>query len=154
MRHEEVPGMGILREELKHNLLNAGAVKVGFASLEGDDRLPYPALTAAVSFAVSLEPYDDSIWSYAKAYFDAEPRMALLAEHAKACLRRYGFKAEIMPKSALDAEHPDTEFPSQTAAVSAALAERGEDGLLRVPEYGKCVRFGTVFTDATWKKNV
>ena len=146
--------MGILREELRHNLFNAGAVIVGYASLEGNERLPYPALTAAVSYAVKLEPEDDTIWSFAKAYFDAEPKMELLAEHAKACLRRYGFRAESMPKASLDQEHPDSEFPSQAAAIAAGVASRAEDGLTENPEYGKLVRFGTVFTDATWKKNV
>lgn len=145
--------VGILRKELRHNLLNAGAVLVGFATLEGNEKLPYPALTAVVSFAVKLEPADDSVWSFARAYFDAEPKMAMLAEHVKASVRRYGFNGEVMPKAVLDMEHPDTEFPSQAAAIAAGLAVRGEDGLLVTKDYGKLVRFGTVFTDATWKKN-
>ena len=146
--------MGILREELRHNLFNAGAVIVGYATLEGNEKLPYPALTAAVSYAVKLEPEDDSVWSFAKAYFDAEPKMELLAEHAKACLRRYGFKAEAMPKATLDREHPDSEFPSQAVAIAAGVACRSDDGLTDTQEFGKLVRFGAVFTDATWKKNV
>lgn len=145
--------MGVLREELRRNLLNAGAVLVGYASLRGDEKLPYPALTQAVSYAVRLEPADGSVWSYARAYFEAEGKMALLAEHAKACLRRYGFAGEVMPKAYMDGETPVTEFPDQTAAIAAGLAERNADGLMTVPEFGVNVRFGTVFTDATWKKN-
>ncbi len=145
--------MGVLREELRRNLLNAGAVLVGYAALENDEKLPYPALPRAVSYAVKLEPAGESVWDYAKVYFDAEEKVALLGEHAKACLRRYGFSAESMPKASMDSENPDTEYPDQTAAVAAGLAERGADGLLNTPEFGRNVRFGTVFTNATWKKS-
>ena len=92
--------MGVLREELRRNLLNAGASIVGFGSLHGDGRLPYPALEQAVSYAVKLEPQGDTIWDYARAYFDAEEKIALLAEHARACLRRYGYSAEVMQRFA------------------------------------------------------
>lgn len=144
--------MGVLREELRHNLLNAGAVIVGYATLRGDGRLPYPALPQAVSYAVKLEPAGESIWDYARAYFDAEKKVALLAEYAKACLRRYGYSAEVMPKSELDSENPDTYFPDQAAALAAGLAARGDDMLLTAPEFGRDVRFGTVFTNAPWKR--
>ena len=145
--------MGVLREELRRNLLNAGAVLVGYASLAGNEKLPYPALTQAVSYAVRLEPADGSVWAYARAYFEAEGKVALLAEHAKACLRRYGFAGEAMPKPFMDGETPVTEFPDQSAAVAAGLAERNADGLAAAPEFGVNVRFGTVFTDATWKRS-
>ena len=145
--------MGVLREELRRNLLNAGAVLIGYASLAGNEKLPYPALTQAVSYAVRLEPAHESVWAYARAYFEAEGKIALLAEHVKACLRRYGFAGEVMPKAYMDGETPVTEFPDQTAAIVAGLAERNGEGLLTVPEFGVNVRFGTVFTDATWKKN-
>ena len=90
--------MGVLREELRRNLMNAGAVLVGYASLAGNEKLPYPALTQAVSYAVRLEPADGSVWAYARAYFEAGDKVELLAEHVKACLRRYGFAGEVMPK--------------------------------------------------------
>ncbi len=144
--------MGVLREELRRNLLNAGAVIVGFGTLRGDERLPFPALEQAVSYAVKLEPQGDTIWDYARAYFDAEEKTALLAEHARACLRRYGYSAEVMPKAFMDGETPVTEFPDQAAALAAGLAERNADGLLQTGEFGTNVRFGTVFTDAPWKK--
>ncbi len=138
--------MGALREELRRNLTNAGAVLVGWAELRG--KLPYPSLPRVVSFAVKLEPASESVWDYARAYFEAEDKIALLEEHAKACLRRYGFAAEV----AGERGNPDTEFPVQTAAIAAHLAERDPDGLLVTPDFGRDVRFGTVFTDATWKK--
>ena len=146
--------MGVLREELRHNLLNAGAASVGFGSLRGNEKLPYPALPQVVSYAVKLEPAGDTIWDFARAYFDAEEKAALLAEHARACLRRYGYSAEVMPKAFMDGETPVTEFPDQAAAIASGLAERNEQGLLSTPEYGANVRFGTVFTDAPWKKEV
>ena len=83
---------------------------------------------------------------------DAEEKIALLAEHARACLRRYGYSAEVMPKAFMDGETPVTEFPDQAAALAAGLAERNADGLLQTGEFGTNVRFGTVFTDAPWKK--
>ena len=144
--------MGVLREELRRNLMNAGAVLVGYASLAGNEKLPYPALTQAVSYAVRLEPADGSVWACARAYFEAGDKVELLAEHVKACLRRYGFAGEVMPKAYMDGETPVTEFPDQTAAAAAGLAERNGDGLMTAPEFGVNVRFGTVFTDATWKK--
>ncbi len=145
--------MGVLREELRRNLLNAGAEIVGYGSLKGDGRLPYPALEQTVSFAVRLEPKGDTVWDFARAYFGAEEKIGFLAEHARACLRRYGYSAEAMPRTFTDGETPATEFPDQAAAIAAGLAERSEDGLLRVPELGTNVRFGTVFTDAPWKKD-
>ena len=144
--------MGVLREELRRNLMNAGAVLVGYASLEKNEKLPYPALTQAVSYAVRIEPADGSVWAYARAYFEAESKVKLLSEHAKACLRRYGFVGEVMPKAYMDSETPVTEFPDQVAATAAGLAERRGDGLMTTSEFGANVRFGTVFTDATWKK--
>ncbi len=145
--------MGVLREELRANLLNAGAVIVGFGSLRGNEKLPYPALPQAVSYAVKLEPAGDTVWDYARAYFAAGEKIALLAEHAKACLRRYGFSAEVMPRAFMDGETPVTEFPDQAAAIAAGLGTRNAEGLTETPEHGVNVRFGTVFTDATWKKN-
>ena len=59
--------MGVLREELRHNLLNAGAAIVGFGSLRGNEKLPYPALPQVVSYAVKLEPAGDTIWDFARA---------------------------------------------------------------------------------------
>ncbi|MGN0838796.1 MAG: hypothetical protein ACI4NN_06905 [Pyramidobacter sp.] len=144
--------MGVLREELKHNLLNAGAVLVGFGTLRDSSRLPYPALPRVVSYAVKLEPKSSSVWDFARAYFEAEEKTALLAEHVKATLRRYGFKAESPVKTDLDAENPDTVFPDQEAAEAAGLAGRDALGLLSTAQFGRNVRFGTVFTDATWKK--
>ena len=52
----------------------------------------------------------------------------------------------------MDGETPVTEFPDQAAALAAGLAERNADGLLQTGEFGANVRFGTVFTDAPWKK--
>lgn len=145
--------MGVLREELRRNLMNAGAAAVGYGTLRRSERLPYPALTRVVSFAVKLEPNGDTIWDFARAYYEAEGQIALLAEHARACLRRYGYLAEVMPKPFLDGETPVTEFPDQEAAIAAGMAERGGDGLLCAPDLGKNVRFGTVFTDAPWKRD-
>lgn len=144
--------MGVLREELRRNLFNAGAVIVGYTTLKDHEKLPYPALPQAVSYAVSLEPKGDSIWDYARAYFEAEDKVALLAEHAKACLRRYGYSAEVMPKAYMDGENPDTVFPDQAAAEAAGLGSRNADGVMEAPEFGRNVRFATVFTDAPWKK--
>lgn len=145
--------MGSLREELRHNLMNAGAVLVGYALLRGNEKLPYPALTQAVSYAVRLEPTDYSVWAYARAYFEAKSKVALLAEHAKACLRRYGFSGEVMPGTYIDTETPVIAFPNQIAAAAAGLGKRNSDGLMVTSEFGVNVRFGTVFTDATWKRN-
>lgn len=142
--------MGVLREELRHNLLNAGAVLVGFAKLKECKNLPFPALPRAVSFAVKLEKEEGA--SLDDAYAAAGSRCELLAEHAKACLRRYGFTGEMMPAAFISEESPRAEFPDQTAAIDAGLAEKGEDGLLHTGEFGHNVRFCTVFTNATWKK--
>ncbi len=144
--------MGVLREELRRNLLNAGAAIVGYGSLRGNANLPYPALEQTVSFAVKLEPRGGTVWDFARAYFGAEEKIALLTEHARACLRRYGYSAEAMPRAFLDGETPETPFPDQDAAIAAGLAERADDGLLRVPGLGANVRFGAVFTDAPWKR--
>ncbi|MGI6075228.1 MAG: hypothetical protein ACOYD9_02510 [Pyramidobacter sp.] len=144
--------MGVLREELKSHLLNSGAVLVGFGTLN-DARLPYPALPRVVSWAVKLEPQGDSQWDFARAYFEADQKTAFLAEHVKAILRRYGFKAESPSESEIKSENPDVEFPDQAAAEAAGLAARDALGLLSTARYGRNVRFGTVFTDATWKKN-
>lgn len=145
--------MGVLREELKSHLLNSGAVLVGFGALN-DDRLPYPALPRVVSWAVKLEPESDGGWDFARAYFGADQRIAFLAEHVKAILRRYGFKAESLSELGIKGENPDTEFPDHSAAEAAGLAARDAQGLLSTARYGRNVRFGTVFTDATWKKNM
>ena len=140
--------MGVLREELRRNLMNAGAVLVGYASLAGNEKLPYPALTQAVSYAVRLEPADGSVWAYARAYFEAGDKVELLAEHVKACLRRYGFAGEVMPKAYMDGETPVTEFPDQTGRRRTGGTQR------RRPDDGAGIRRQRAFRHGVHRRHL
>ena len=57
--------------------------------------------------------------------------------------RFYGFKGEALPASVRSFD--------DDAAVSAGIAQK-KGGEVTTEEFGSAVRFGTVFTDATWKK--
>ena len=150
--------MGVLREELRHNLMEAGAVLVGFADLAGCGELPYPARTRAVSYAVAINPRivasiaEGPTLEYEEEYNRLNKLIGLLSEHAKACIRRYGFKAEGVPSTNnnYNEETLLAGFPHKTAAVMAGLGWIGKNDLLVTEQYGCAVRLGTVFTDATF----
>ncbi|MDY3868385.1 MAG: epoxyqueuosine reductase [Pyramidobacter sp.] len=150
--------MGVLREELRRNLTEAGAVLVGFADLKDCKDLPYPALTCAVSYAVAINPRiaasiaDGPTQEYEAEYDRLNALISHLAEHAKACIRRYGFKAEGVPSTnnSYNRETLLAGFPHKTAAVLAGLGWIGKNDLFVTEQYGCAVRIGTVFTDATF----
>lgn len=148
--------MQALSEQLRKELLAAGASLVGFADiseLPSEQTMGYPF---GISIAAALDPavINEIGNGPTKRYYDEYCRLNKLLDvldiKASEIIKEAGFNA--FPKTSenvsIDYRHRSTILPHKTVATRAGLGWIGKCALLVTEEFGSAIRISSVLTDA------